>query len=169
MDSEHFRIGSIAFAPDGRHYYWRLTNWTLAVRTALGGKALLLFRVAFVVLLAPAVALAAYSLYANSLALMILVLLSFWGFWISSPGPTGIGMLASIFVAIVAFVLACIMQDKLVAFSSMLPGVTWFGSCAILGTTTSYLSEALRKSEALFQMLISRGILIAIPIPEKTW
>ena len=101
--------------PAGRHYDWRLTNWTSAVRTALGGKALLLFRGAFVVLLAPAAVLAAYSLYANNLALMILVLLSFWGFWVSSPSPTGIGMLASMFVAIVAFVLGCILQDKLVA------------------------------------------------------
>jgi hypothetical protein len=145
-----------------------LTNWSSAVRTALGGKALLLFRGAFIVLLAPAVFLAAYSLYANSLALMILVLLSFWGFWISSPGPTGIGVFASMIVAIVAFVLGGIMQDKLVAFSSMLPGVTWFGSCAILGTTTSYLSEALRKSEASFQVLISRGILIGIQIAEPS-
>jgi hypothetical protein len=154
--------------PDGRHYDWRLTNWSSAVRTALGGKALLLFRGAFVVLLAPAVVLATYSLYANSFALMILVLLSFWGFWVSSPSPTGIGMLASMFVAIVAFVLGCILQDKLVAFSCMLPGVTWFGSCAILGTTTSYLSEALRKSEASFHMLISRGIIVATPISELT-
>lgn len=154
--------------PDGRHYDWRLTNWSLAVRTALGGKALLLFRGAFVVLLAPAVVLAAYSLYANIFALMILVLLSFWGFWVSSPSPTGIGMLASMFVAIVAFVLGCILQDKLVAFFCMLPGVTWFGSCAILGTTTSYLSEALRKSEASFHMLISRGIIVATPISELT-
>jgi hypothetical protein len=65
--------------PAGRHYDWRLTNWSSAVRNALGGKALLLFRGDFVVLLAPAVVLAAYSLYANSLALMILLLLSFWG------------------------------------------------------------------------------------------
>ena len=154
--------------PAGRHYDWRLTNWSSAVRTALGGKALLLFRGAFVVLLAPAVVLAAYSLYAYSLALMILVLLSFLGFWISGPSPNGFGMLASMFVAIVAFVLGCILQDKLVAFSCMLPGVTWFGSCAILGTTTSYLNEALRKSESSFQMLISRGILIAIPISEQS-
>ena len=154
--------------PSGRHYDWRLTNWSSAVRTRLGGKALLFFRGAFVVLLAPTVVLAAYSLYANSLALMILVLLSFWGFWISSPGPTGIGMLASMIVAIAAFVMGCIMQDKMVAFSSMLPGVTWFGSCAILGTTTSYLSEALRKSETSFRVLISRGILIANPIAEPT-
>ena len=64
--------------------------------------------------------------------------------------------------------LGCILQDKLVAFSCMLPGVTWFGSCAILGTTTSYLSEALRKSEASFQMLISRGIIESTPISELT-
>jgi|GEM_PF-2111357 len=154
--------------PAGRHYDWRLTNWSSAVRTVLGGKALLLFRGAFVALLAPAVFLSAYGLYANSLAMMILALLSFWGFWISSPGPTGIGMLASMIVAIMAFVLGCIMQDKLVAFSSMLPGVTWFGSCAILGTTASYLNEALRKSEASFQAIIGRGILTASPIAEPS-
>lgn len=77
-------------------------------------------------------------------------------------------MLASMIVAIMAFVLGSIMQDKLVAFSSMLPGVTWFGSCAILGTTASYLNEALRKSEPSFKALIGRGILIANPIAEPS-
>ena len=45
------------------------------------------------------------SLYANSFALMILVLLSLWGFGTSSQNPNGIGMLASMFVAIVVFLL----------------------------------------------------------------
>ena len=153
--------------PAGRHCDWRVTNWSSAVRTALGDKALIEFRAAFVVLLAPAVVLAAYSLYTNSLAL-ILVLLSFWGFWTSSISPTGIGMLACMFVAIVGFLLGVIMQDNLLAYSAVLPGVTWLGSCAILGTTASYLNGALRKSEATFQVLIERGVLIATEIAEPS-
>jgi len=154
--------------PAGRHCDWRVTNWFSAVRTALGDKALVEFRAAFVVLLAPACVLAAYSLYTNSLALMILVLLSFWGFWTSSIGPTGIGMLACMFVAIVGFLLGIILQDYLLAYSSVLPGVTWFGSSAILGTTASYLTEAVRKSEATFQVLINRGLLIATEVAEPS-
>ncbi len=154
--------------PDGRQYDWRLTNWPSAVRTALGGKALLLFRSAFVVVLAPAVVLAAYSLYSNRLGLTIMVFLSFWGFWTSSTSPTGIGMLTSMFTAVVVFVLGVIVEDKLLAYSSLLPVITWFGSCAILGTTASYVTEALRKSEARFQVLISRGLLIATEISEPS-
>jgi hypothetical protein len=127
---------------------WRLTGWSSAVRIALGGKALLLFRVAFAFLLAPAIILAAYSLYSNKLPLMILVLLSFWGFWTGKTCPTGFGLLASMFTGLVAFVLGVITHDNLLVLSSVLPGVTWFGSCAILGITASYVTEALRKSEA---------------------
>jgi hypothetical protein len=154
--------------PVGRHYEWRLTNWSSAVRIALGGKALLLFRGSFIVLLAPTGVLAAYSLYTNRLALFTLMLLSFWGFWTSSTGPTGTGMLANLFTAIVAFVSGVILQDKLLAYSSILPGVTWFGSCAILGTTASYVTEALRTSDASFQVLINRGVLIATKIAEPS-
>lgn len=153
--------------PAGRKYDWRLTNWSSAVRTALGGKALLLFRGAFVVLLSPTVALAAYSLYSNRMALIILVLLSLWGYWTSRTGPTGIGMLASMFTAIVVFVLGVVAQDNLLAYSSVLPGVTWFGSCAILGTTASHVTEALRESDASFQVLLSRGILVATENAEQ--
>lgn len=147
--------------PEGRHYDWRLTNWSSAVRIALGGKALLLFRSAFVLLLAPAMLLAAYSLYWNRLALLILAIMSFWGFWTSSTGPTGIGMASNMLTAIVVFVLSVIMQDKLLGFCCVLPGVSWFGSCAILGTTASYVMDAVQSSEATFQVLARRGILTA--------
>lgn len=63
------------------------------------------------------------SLYANSFALMILVLLSLWGFGTSSQNPNGIGMLASMFVAIVVFFARCYMRNKLLAYSSVLPGL----------------------------------------------
>ncbi len=64
------------------------------------------------------------SLYANSFALMILVLLSLWGFGTSSLNPNGIGMLPSMFVAIVVFLLCVYMRNKLLAYSSVLPGLT---------------------------------------------
>jgi len=154
--------------PDSRHYDWRLKNWSSAVRIALGGKALLLFRSALVVLLAPAAFLAAYSLYSNRPELLVLVFLSCWGFWTSSTGPTGIGMAATMFTAITGFVFSVIMQDKLLAFSCVLPGVTWIGACAILGTTASYMTDALRKSEGLFQTLLSRGIMVAMEVAEQS-
>ena len=154
--------------PEGRNYGWRLTNWSSAVRIALGGKALLLFRSAFVCLLAPAVLLASYSLYWNRFALLILVIMSLWGFWTSSTGPTGIGMAASMLTATIGFVLSVFMQDKLLAFSSVLPGVSWFGSCAILGTTASYVTDAVRSSEATFHELTRRGILTANPKSEQS-
>lgn len=149
--------------PASRLYDWRLTDWPSAVRVALGDKALRWFQGAFVVLLAPAVLLAAYSLYCTKFELIILVLLSFWGFWTSSTSPTGIGLAASMFTAIVGLAVSTFSQDTPLAFSSVLPGVTWLGSCAILGTTAQYVLDALRSSEATFQDLVRRGIIVATP------
>ena len=155
--------------PTSRHRDWRVTNWSSAVCIACGGRGLLLLRGAFFVLLAPSIALAAYSLYSNRLSLLFLVLLSCWGFWTSSTGPTGVGFLSSIFVTITTFSLGSIWHDRLFAYSSILPGVTWFGSCAILGTASSYLTEALQKSESTFKTLRTRGILIAIECAEHEY
>ena len=152
--------------PDGRHYNWQLTDWSSAVRIVLGGRALLFFRGAFAALLAPTTVLTVYSLYSNRPGLLVLVFLSFWGFWTSRTGPTGIGMAASILVALVGSARGMMLHDGLLFFSAMLPGVTWFGSCAILGTTASYMTDALRKSEAPFQVLVSRGVLKATAVAE---
>ena len=151
----------------GRRCDWQVTNWSLAVHTAYGAKGLITFWGAFVAVLTPTLVLAAYSLYANHFALMILVLLCFWGFWTSSLSPSGIGMLASMFAAIAFFLLGVYMRNKLLAYSSMLPGFTWFASCSILGTTASYLTDTLRNSKATFQRLVHRGLLKATEIPER--
>ena len=50
-------------------------------------------------------------------------------------------------------------QDWRPGFAALLPGLTWFGSCAILGTTASYINDALRVSESKFQTLFRHGIL----------
>ncbi len=150
------------------HFDWRVTNWSSAVRIALGRKALWSFRIAFVVLLAPTLVLAAYSLYSHRPPLLILVLLSFWGFWTASTSPTGIGLIASMFTAIIGVVFSVLMQDPLLACSSVLPGVTWFGSCAILGTTAQLIIAAVCSSEALFRMLVDCGILKFMATAESS-
>jgi len=98
---------------------------------------------------------------------MILVLLSLWGFGTSSLNPNGVGMLAGLFVAIVVFLIGVYMRNKLLAYSSLLPGLTWFASCSILGTTASYLTETIRNSEATFQLFVKRGVLKASEIAER--
>ncbi|MEO2014629.1 MAG: hypothetical protein ABGZ53_09670 [Fuerstiella sp.] len=152
---------------DAGRYDWQLTNWSAAVRIVLGGRALVLFRAAFAILFAPAVLLAVYSLYTNRPALLLLVLLSFWGFRSGSTRPTGIGMATSMFTAIAIFVFSVIIQNTLLALFCVLPGATWFGSCVILGTTAQYLTEALRASEALFQKLLDHGIMNATDPTER--
>ena len=68
-------------------------------------------------------------------------------------------MLACLIVATVGFLFADILQDKLLAYTCVLPGVTWFASCAILGTTAQYVGQALKSSESTLQALIDRGAL----------
>ena len=153
---------------DSGRYDWQLTNWSAAVRIVLGGRAIILFRAAFVIVLAPAVLLAVYSLYSHRPALLILVCLSFWGLGAGTTGPTGIGMVASLGTAIVVFVISVVLQDSLLAFSGVLPGGTWLASSAVRGITLQYLIGELEKSEALFQLLRDRDIMIAVAPGERT-
>ncbi len=139
---------------------WRVANWPAAVRDALGGAALKKFRLAFAVVLAPSIALAGYALWSQRPTLLIWALLALWGFGTASTGPTGIGMLASLLVAAAGGVIAVANRDELFAAIGLLPGCTWFASCAVLGMTASYLLEALRSSPELVENLTRRGILL---------
>ncbi|MCP4785034.1 MAG: hypothetical protein GY903_17590 [Fuerstiella sp.] len=65
------------------------------------------------------------------------------------------------------FVIAVILQDRILALSCVLPGVTWFGACAIRGTTAQYLTEVLRRSPLLFQTLQDRGIMKAVDMGDR--
>jgi hypothetical protein len=150
----------------GHRYDWRLTNWSSAVRVTLGRRALFLFQGAFVVLLLPAAVLAVYGLFWNRPSLLIFVFLCLWGFWTGNTGPSVIGLAANLLVVLAGLLCTFILHEKQFILSAILPGITWFGSCAILGTTASYLIDALRASEDLFQTLVSRGYLTGTAIPE---
>ncbi|MEI8022252.1 MAG: hypothetical protein WCH39_28840, partial [Schlesneria sp.] len=125
---------------------WYLTNWFSAVRIALGGWGLVPFCTAFAILLAPSVLLLIGSVYSGKFGLLVPVALSLCGFWTSSTTPTGVGLFANLIVAIFGLICAVALNDWLLAFSAFLPGLTWFGSCAILGITASYVMETLRVS-----------------------
>jgi hypothetical protein len=139
---------------------WRVANWPAAVRDALGRAALLKFRLTFTLVLTPSFALAAYALWSQRPTLLIWVLLAVWGFGTASAGPTGIGMLASLLVAVAGAVVGAMEQDWLYVMLGLLPGCTWFASCALLGVTASYLLDALRSTPELADSLCRRGILI---------
>ncbi len=146
----------------------RVANWPAAVCQALGQRALWNFRLAFAVVLAPTLLLACYSIWSQRPMLLIWVLLAIWGFGTASTGPTGIGVLASLLVAVAGVVIAIIKHNELFAVVGLLPGCTWFVSCAILGTTASYLLEALRSTPELADSLSRRGILIpAAPVERQ--
>ena len=83
------------------------------------------------------------------------------GFKSGSTASTGMGMMASLFLAAVGLALAVMGSDWLLLACGLLPGATWFGSCAILGTTAQYMAAALRSSESTLETLTRRGILTA--------
>lgn len=141
---------------------WRVVHWGSVVREALGIRSLVSFRLAFAVVLLPSVMLAAYGVWSQRPALLIWVLLALWGVWTSSTRPTGIGILANLVVAIASGIVAGFQQDWLFILLGLLPGCSWFASCAILGTTAQYLLEALRSSPELAHSLTGRGVLIPV-------
>ena len=153
---------------DGHNFDWQLTSWSAALRMLFGTKALLLFRLGFVVLLTPAVLLAAYSLYSNRPILLVFVLFCCWGYCTRSTSPTGIGMIASMVAAITSVAISVVKQDVLFAFCGLLPGVTWLGSCAILGTTAQYIMDGVQSSESSFKALVEHGVLKATTVAEPS-
>lgn len=154
--------------PEGNDCDFQLTSWSAALRMLFGTKALLLFRLGFVVLLTPAVLLAAYSLYSNRPILLVFVLFCCWGYCTRSTSPTGIGMIASMVIAITSVAISVVKQDVLFAFCGVLPGVTWLGSCAILGTTAQYIMDDVRSSESSLKALVEHGILNATTVAEPS-
>ena len=154
MHHSEFLKSLLSSQPD-----WYLTDWLSSVRIAFGGRGLATFCAAFAILLAPTLFLLIDSAYSHRPALLILAALSLWGFGTSSTSPSGIGVFASLVVAFIGLVCAIMLEDWRLGFAALLPGLTWFGSCAILGTTSSYLIDALRMSESKFQTLFNRGIL----------
>ena len=148
--------------PD-RDYEWRVTSWSAAVRAVFGSRGLFAFFAAIAHLLLPTIVLAGYSWYSHRPMLLIFVFLTLWGFWTVSPGPTGIGVIGCLLVWGVGFLASVIQGDWVLFVAGCLPGVTWFGGCAILGVTAMHIVDALRSSEKMFQMLVDRGLLIATP------
>ena len=138
---------------------WYLTNWFSAVRIAFGRRGLAVLCAAFAILLSPSLLLFIYGVYSREPAMLILVVLSLWGFCTSGTSPSGVGIVANLIVAIVGLVFAVIKGEVPLRFAALIPGLTWIGSCATLGTTASYLIETLQNSESTFQTLVSRGIL----------
>ena len=138
---------------------WYLTNWFSAVRIVLGGRGLVTFCAAFAILLTPSLLLLIGSVYSGKLRLLVPVALSLYGFWTSSTAPSGVGLFANLIVAIFGLICAVELNDRLLGFSALFPGLTWLGSCAILGITASYLMETLRVSKSTFQSLFEHEIL----------
>lgn len=152
----------------GPYCNWQLNDWPAAVRLALGFKESLVFRGAFVVILAPSLLVAGYSIYAQRPILLVWVAFAFLGYQTSSTGPTGIGLIASTFVAAIGFMIALVRNDWIFFACGIVPGFTWFGSCAILGTTAQYVCDAVQYSEECFQTLTRRGILTADTKAEQS-
>jgi len=164
----HVQPADLLDGPEGHDFDWQLTSWSAALRMLFGTKALLLFRLGFVVLLTPAVLLAAYSLYSNRPTLLVYVFFCCWGYCTRSTSPTGIGMTASIITAIVSVAISVAKQDMLFALSGVLAGVTWLGSCAILGTTAQYIMDGVQSSESSLKALVEHGILKATTVAEPS-
>ncbi len=136
---------------------WYVANWSVTVREVLGKTALLKFRCASAVVLAPSVFLTGYALWSLRPALLIWPLLGFWGFGTASTRPTGIGAFGNLILAIVGGTVAFINQDRLFMACGLLPGATWIASCVVLGVTASYLLDVLEKSPELAADLSTRG------------
>ena len=138
---------------------WQLKKWPTVVWIALGLKETLIYCGALSVVLAPCLILAAYALSTQRFGLLVWVAFALWGFWSSSTGPTGIGCVASMILAIIGVSSSVILQDRVLFAAGIIPGATWVCSCAVMGTTASYLIDALCASKETFDELRARGLL----------
>jgi hypothetical protein len=144
---------------DARRPSWPLTDWGRAVRLLLGIRALWQYRIALAFVAAPALLLLAHGLSAQKWGRSAIACAGLWGFATRSTQPTGVGMAASLAAALAGAAWGLAARDGLLFFGGLLPGLTWFAGCAVLGVTSSFLIDALKASEPLFEEAVRRGIL----------
>src|SRR5690554_3795795 len=95
----------------GKRFHWQVTNWSAAVRVALGGRALLGFRIAQMLLLSPVVLLAVYSFAGKRPAFLLPAAFGWIAFRAGTTRPTGIGAAACLLIALGGAAAAMVLRD----------------------------------------------------------
>ena len=138
---------------------WQIKKWPTVVWVTLGLKETLIYCGVLSVVLTPCVLLAAHALITQRYGLLVWVAFALWGYWSSSTAPKSIGILTFLILAFIGLSSSMILQDRVLFAAGIIPGITWFFSCIVLGSTASYLIDALCASEETFDELRARGLL----------
>lgn len=140
---------------------WNMSSLGAALRVAYGPRALLKHRLAVSGVLLPLLAYAVYAAWGRRVDLLAWVVLGWLAARAASPRPTGIGMICCLGLALVGGLVALVRGDALHLLGGVLPGVTWFLSCAVQGMATLQLRDDLLGSAELFDALHAAHILQA--------
>jgi hypothetical protein len=136
---------------------WTVRRIGAALRDGFGYSATVRYNLALMILLLPSLLLAAYAIISRQFGLLIWSLLAIHGFRSSSTRPTGVGVITCVLIAVVGAVIFAVGGDWLQLAGGVMPGVTWFGTCAAKGTAMTYIEQKLRVSPDYLAALVRAG------------
>ena len=143
----------------GKHD-WQLRSYAGAVRLGFGQWEAWKYFATHAVTLLPMLLFSAFAVYGSQYTLLVWSALAVLGYLAGNPGPTGIGMLWYMLLAVIGFVTSMLNSDVGHLIGGILPGISWMACCAVYGVTGQYLLDKLRESPEYFQKLCEAGILV---------
>jgi hypothetical protein len=100
------------------------------------------------------------AIYSSEVGVSVWALLAVIGFRSSSNAPTGLGLIACSLIVVSGLILGIVENSWWHVAGGVLPGVTWFGACAVQGTAMTCIEEKLRASAEYFARLERSGNLV---------
>jgi hypothetical protein len=145
---------------------WGVKGFYRPVRIVWGpGKLLGILALALLVL-TPMLGFAAYCVWSARYGALIWTLPMILAFFMGGPGPN----LFSLLPWMICFVIGIVCSQFLGTLhfvAGLLPGVIWFMSCALRGTTMVEMGDTLRKSAETYDRLRKSDLLIIYHVSHK--
>ena len=139
---------------------WQLHSYAAAVRLGFGTSGTVKYFAAHAATLLPMVLFSMCAAYGNRYAWLAWTVLALLGYLAGNPGPTGIGMLWYMLLAVIGFVMSLLKPGVGHLIGGIIPGFSWLACCAVYGVTGMHLLERLRESPEYFEKLCAAGILV---------
>ena len=141
---------------------WQLRSGAAAtaVRLGFGTSGTVKYLTAHAMTLLPMLLFSGWAACSSRYPLLVWSALALLGYLAGNPGPTGIGMMWHMLLAVIGFVISVVNSEVGHLIGGVLPGFSWMACCAICGTTGMWVLERLRESPEYFQKLCEAGILV---------
>ncbi|MBI5758503.1 MAG: hypothetical protein HZA46_08305 [Planctomycetales bacterium] len=152
---------------DADSHFWGVKRLRPAVRAAFGVGGVRRLNFELIMVLIPSLGLAVCAVVTSHYGLFVWSAFSVLGFLYGNPGPSMIGMIPNLLLAVIGVGIS-FHYGRFHVVGGILPGVTWFTTCAIIGGTMQLIEGELRRSPELLEKLEREDNLLLIPKTLQT-